>query len=116
MADEEKTASVNDAAAPQLMSGPVTVTLTKAVPSGDGTEVKELKFREPTGGDIERCGQPLLIDMLSGETPKISFDTKAMSAMMAVLAAVPPSTIRHMNAADWNTAAWSLARFFMPVL
>ncbi len=80
----------------------------------NGEEVKELTFREPTAADIERTGNPVLIDMLSGETPKLTFDAKAMSQMMALLAGVPPSTVKQMNTKDWNSAAWTLASFFMP--
>src|SRR4249919_3541346 len=81
-----------------------------------GEEVKELRFREPTAGDIERCGNPVNIDFVGGDTPKMTFDAKAMSAMMSQLASVPPSTIKQMHPRDWNSAAWSLASFFMPDL
>jgi hypothetical protein len=82
----------------------------------NGEEVKELKFREPTGGDIERCGNPVNIDVLSGETPRITFDSKAMTQMMSLLAGVPPSTIRAIHPKDWNTIAWQLVSFFTPDL
>ena len=84
----------------------------------NGDEVNELKFREPTAGDIERVGtNPVNIETV-GETNKmkVTFDTKAMSHMMSILAAVPPSTIKQMHPKDWNTAAWELAGFFMPDL
>ncbi len=80
----------------------------------NGDETKVLIFREPTGADIELVGNPVNLDMMSGDTPKISFDAKAMTGMMARLAGVPPSTIRQMHPRDWNTAAWNLAPFFMP--
>jgi len=95
----------------------VIVKLRKAI-IANGDEVKELTFREPTAGDIERVGtNPVNIEQV-GETGKlkVTFDTKAMSHMMSILAAVPPSTIRQMNPKDWNTAAWELASFFMPDL
>ena len=83
----------------------------------NGDEVNELTFREPTAADIERAGgNPVNIDMLSSDTPKISFDVKAMTQMMALLATVPPSTIRQMHPRDWNSAAWQLAHFFTPDL
>jgi Phage tail assembly chaperone proteins, E, or 41 or 14 len=84
--------------------------------SAHGDEIKELKFREPTAGDIEICGNPVNIDFVPGETPKLSFNSKSMSAMMSTLASVPPSTIRQLHTRDWNTAAWNLASFFMPDL
>lgn len=93
----------------------IVVTLRKAV-IAHGEEIKELRFREPTAGDIETCGNPVNIDFLSGPSPKMTFNEKAMSAMMSTLAAVPPSTIKNLHTRDWNTAAWNLASFFMPDL
>jgi hypothetical protein len=80
-----------------------------------GEEIGELKFREPTAGDIEICGTPVMIDFLTGEQPKMTFETKAMFAMMSRLAGVPPSTIKALHPKDWGYAALALAhRFFIP--
>lgn len=106
MVDEEKP-KVNGAASP------IVVKLRKPV-IANGDEVSELAFREPTGGDIERVGNPVNIDIISADTPKITFEAKAMTQMMALLAAVPPSTVRQMHPKDWNSAAWALANFFTP--
>ena len=95
----------------------IVVTLRKVI-IANGDEVKELIFREPTAGDIERVGSnPVNIEQV-GETGKlkVTFDSKSMSHMMSILAAVPPSTIKQMHPKDWNTAAWELANFFMPDL
>lgn len=108
--DQTKPEKVNGAETPSLV-----VALRKTV-IANGDEVKELRFREPTAGDIERCGNPVNIDMLSGDTPKLTFDSKSMTSMMALLAGVPPSTIRQLHTRDWNSAAWTLASFFMPDL
>jgi hypothetical protein len=81
----------------------------------NGDETNELSFREPTAGDIERFGNPVLLDM-GLDPPRITFDSKAMTQMMASLATVPPSTIRQMHTKDWNTCAWQLAGFFLPDL
>jgi len=107
MADE-----LNGKPAPVIPT--VNVKLRKSV-IANGEETKELIFREPTARDIEMCGNPVLIDM-AVDPPKISFDAKAMTQMMAALATVPPSTIRQMHPRDWNTAAWNLANFFLPEL
>jgi Phage tail assembly chaperone proteins, E, or 41 or 14 len=81
----------------------------------NGEQVSELRFREPTAADIERCGSPVHFDTFSGEMPKMTYEPKAMFAMMSTLAAVPPSTIRSMNTKDWEYAALMLAhRFFLP--
>lgn len=83
----------------------------------NGEEVSELRFREPTGGDIERVGtNPVQMDFSGGETPNLKFDAKAMTQMMSLLAAVPPSAIRQMHPKDWNWAAWQLGGFFVPDL
>jgi len=110
MADEKETISETKT---NGASSPLAMKLRKPV-IANGEEVSELTFREPTAGDIERVGNPVLLDFLSGDTPKATFDAKAMTQMMSVLAAVPPSTIRAMHPRDWNTAAWNLASFFMP--
>jgi len=92
---------------------PVVIKLRKPI-IANGDEVNELTFREPTAADIERVGNPVNVDMISGDTPKLTFEAKSMTQMMALLATVPPSAIRQMHPRDWNTAAWSLASFFMP--
>jgi hypothetical protein len=116
MADEPKAdATAETKQANGAATADIVITLRKPV-MAHGDEIKELRFREPTAGDIEKCGNPVSLDFNSGDTPKMSFDTKAMSAMMSTLAAVPPSTIRQMNPRDWNNAAWNLASFFMPDL
>lgn len=94
----------------------LSITLRKPVHSGDGGEVTELKFREPTAGDIEIVGNPVILDLIGNELPKVNFDSKSMTQMMARLANVPPSTIRQLHPKDWNTAAWMLTNFFMPDL
>lgn len=103
---------------PQVNSSPfpITVKLQKPV-MAHGDEISELVFREPTGGDIERVGNPVNIDPWSGgDRPRMTFDSKSMTQMMGLLALVPPSTIRQLHPQDWNTAAWALANFFMPDL
>jgi len=94
---------------------PLVVKLRKPIKLGSEETITELTFREPTASDIERCGNPVEIDFFGGgDTPKMSFNAKSMSAMMSVLAAVPPSTIKKMATRDWNSAAWTLASFFLP--
>src|SRR6266699_123074 len=98
----------------KVVGASIVVKLRKSV-IANGDEVKELTFREPTAADIERAGNPVDITYMGeNENPKVTFDAKAMTQMMSILAAVPPSTIRQMNTRDWNTAAWELASFFTP--
>ena len=92
---------------------PVVVVLRKPIMVGE-EEITKLTFREPTAADIERCGNPVNIDFMSGDTPKMTFDAKAMSAMMSALSGVAPPILRKLNTRDWNSAAWNLASFFLP--
>jgi hypothetical protein len=118
---DNETPEKEEAAPPQktngaaLLSGPITVKLRKPI-QANGEEVSELVFREPNGGDIERCGNPVDIDPFQGETVKLSFNEKKMTQMMSRLASVPPSSIRMMNPKDWNSIAWQLLPFFTPDL
>jgi len=79
----------------------------------NGESVAELKFREPTGGDIERVGCPIVLSVFE-QQPKPIFDGPIMTLMMAHLATVPPSTIRQMDPRDWQNGAMMLFHFFVP--
>jgi len=91
-----------------------TLVLRKAVVA-NGETVMQLKFREPTGGDIERIGNPVTMGVFE-QQPKVHFESAIMTQMMAHLAGVPPSTIRSMHPRDWTTGAWMLVNFFIPDL
>ena len=79
----------------------------------NGEDVNELKFREPTGGDIERVGCPIILSVFETQ-PKPIFDGPIMTMMMANLAGVPPSTIRQMDPRDRQNGAMMLFHFFVP--
>lgn len=87
-------------------------TLTRPI-MAHGDEIKVLHWREPTGGDIERAGNPVYLDF-SGPSPTMTFNEKKMANMISVLCAIPPSAVRSMTAKDWNAVAWKLFRFFTP--
>ena len=86
--------------------------LTKPI-QAHGEELHILRWREPTGADIERAGNPIIVDFF-GEKPSLTFNEKKMSAMISALCQVPPSSVRQLTAGDWNSIAWKLVRFFMP--
>jgi len=79
----------------------------------NGEEVDELNFREPTGGDIERIGCPIVLSVFETQ-PKPIYDGAIMTLMMAHLATVPPSTIRQLDPRDWQNGAMMLFHFFVP--
>jgi hypothetical protein len=75
--------------------------------------LKQLKFREPTGGDMMQFGDrwPVQIDWTTGN---VTPNAPAMAAVMSLLAAVPPSTIKAMTGKDFSTCSFALQSFFVP--
>lgn len=115
MADEVEGDSQPQPKTNGAAGAPLKVALRKPI-QANGEEVSELTFREPTGGDIERAGNPVIVDVFSGDTVKITFDEKKMVQMMSRLAEIPPSSVRMMHPKDWNSIAWQLVHFFTPDL
>ena len=72
--------------------------------------VKELAFREPTGGDINRYGNPVMINQ---EGNVVILDRK-MLTMMAVLSGVLQPFLEAMDPRDYNSCAYRLRNFFLP--
>jgi hypothetical protein len=73
-------------------------------------QVDQLSFREPTGADIIRHGNPVWINT-AGE---IMFDERKMTMMMAQLSGVLYPLLEAMHPQDWNSCAYRLRRFFLP--
>lgn len=84
--------------------------LHKGVRGPKGETVKELSFREPTGGDINRYGNPCLVDQ-NGDVIIIE---RKMTTMMAVLSGILQPFIEGMDPRDWNSCAYRLRGFFIP--
>jgi len=72
--------------------------------------LEELSFREPTGSDIVRIGNPVWITT-AGE---IMFDERKMTLMMAQLSGVLAPLLDFLHPQDWNSCAYRLRRFFLP--
>jgi hypothetical protein len=70
----------------------------------------ELSFREPTGGDINRVGNPVRID----STGEIVIEERKMTLMMATLSGVLSPLLDQLDPRDWNSCAYRLRRFFLP--
>jgi hypothetical protein len=92
--------------------GPATVKLRKPIVGNNGEMISELTFREPTGGDILRHGNPVRIDS-AGE---IQIDEKKMQAMMGQLSGVLSPLLNVMHPVDWASCAYRLQLFFLPDL
>jgi len=92
-------------------SWPVTVRLRRPIVGMKKDELlHELVFREPTGRDINTCGNPVRIDS-NGE---IQVDEKKMTQMMGQLSGVLPPLLSSMHPVDWNSCYYRLRPFFLP--
>jgi hypothetical protein len=89
---------------------PVTVKLRRPIVGNKGEQISELTFREPTGRDINNCGNPVRIDS-AGE---IQVDEKKMTAMMGQLSGVLAPLLNAMHPVDWNSCYYRLRPFFLP--
>src|SRR5262245_35409144 len=86
--------------------------LHKPIRDNNGREVKELSFREPTGGDINRCGNPCRVD----QNGDVIIDERKMSLIMANLSGILSPLLDTMDPRDWNSCAYRLRGFFLPEL
>ena len=93
-------------------NGKCIMTLRKKV-QAHGEMIDKIVFREPTGGDIERIGNPVILSIFEAN-PKPVYDAAIMTQMMSHLAMVPTSTIRTLDARDWQNCALALFNFFVP--
>jgi|SRR5215831_5429189 len=99
------------APAAPIETWPITVKLLhKAIRDNQNQLIRELKFREPTGGDINRCGNPCRIN-LDGD---VVIDERKMSLIMANLSGVLSPLLDVMDPRDWNSCAYRLRNFFLP--
>jgi hypothetical protein len=90
---------------------PITVRLLhKQIRGMKGELLKELTFREPTGGDINRHGNPCRVNF-EGE---VIIDEQKMMRIMAALSGLLPPLLDPMDPRDWNSCAFRLRNFFLP--
>ena len=84
--------------------------LHKPIRGNQNEEITQLSFREPTGGDINRCGNPCRINF-EGD---VVIDEKKMSLIMANLSGVLSPLLDRMDPRDWSSCAYRLRGFFLP--
>jgi hypothetical protein len=90
---------------------PVTVKLLrKPVRNAKNELVSELTFREPTGRDITRYGNPVHID----QTGEAKIDEQKMTLIISGLSGTLLPFIEAMDPRDWNSCAYRLRGFFLP--
>jgi hypothetical protein len=71
-------------------------------------QVRELTFREPTGGDINRYGNPVRIN----QDGDVVLDERKMTMMIAVLSGTLMPFIEAMDPRDWNSCAYRCCAVF----
>jgi hypothetical protein len=89
----------------------MTVTLTEPI-QAHGKEVGALEFRKPNGNDVRLCGYPFTITPNDDGSTTIKPDAGAISAMIARLAGIPPSSVGQLNFLDWNNCMGEVFSFF----
>jgi Phage tail assembly chaperone proteins, E, or 41 or 14 len=73
-------------------------------------EIRELHLRQPTGGDINAVGCPVIM----GEGGRFVVEDKRMHLMIGRLAGILTPILDGIDPRDWQTAAYRLFRFFIP--
>lgn len=84
--------------------------LRKPVRNGKNELVHELTFREPTGRDITRYGNPVSID----QNGDVMINEQKMTLIISGLSGVLLPFIEAMDPRDWNSCAYRLRGFFLP--
>jgi hypothetical protein len=101
------------ASPPPVDQFPITVKLLyRPILGNNREELTSLTFREPTGGDINHCGNPCRVNS-DGD---VVIDEKKMSLIMANLSGVLSPLLDRMDPRDWNSCAYRLRNFFLPDL
>jgi len=96
---------------PPQETWPVKVKLLhRPIKNNIGEEVRELIFREPTGGDINRHGNPVRIDQYG----EVLIDERKMTLIMGALSGILSPLLERMDPRDWNSCAYRLRSFFLP--
>ena len=86
--------------------------LYKSIRTEEGELLHELSFREPTGGDINRYGNPIRVN----QEGDVIIDERKMMVMMSALTGVFQPFLETMDPRDWNSCAYRLRGFFLPDL
>jgi tail assembly chaperone E/41/14-like protein len=96
---------------PPAETWPIKVRLLhRPIQNNQGVQVHELVFRQPTGGDINRYGNPVRIN----QEGDVVIDEQKMHRIMSALCGILPPFVEQMDPRDWNSAAYRLRNFFLP--
>jgi hypothetical protein len=82
----------------------VTIKLRKPI-QAHGKEIDELTLKEPTGGNLRRCGLPFGVGGV--------VETENVAKLISELGSVPPSTVDRLCALDFKEALEVVMHFFV---
>jgi hypothetical protein len=77
-----------------------------------GEQINELIFRKPNAGDITAAGFPFQFTINEDGTQTIKPEAASITAMIARLGNIPPSSAKSMSFPDWMTAMGEMLGFF----
>jgi hypothetical protein len=110
--DEDRELTPEEIERKEAMEDPLAYPLSRPI-QAHGEEIKILRWREPTGADIEKAGNPISIEVIPDTGRyRVAFDEKKMAAMICQLASIPPHSVRSLRAGDWTAIATKIFRFF----
>lgn len=92
----------------------IVVELSQVYEAPDGENLKVLILRKPTAGDFVHVGAMPVEINLAAENIEPKFNPVAMTGFLSRLSDQPPVFIRKLTPADWLSAAWAVAPFFVP--
>ena len=96
---------------PPAETWPITVKLLhKPTRNNKNEPINELTFREPTGGDINRYGNPVRIN----QDGDVIIDERKMTMIISSLSGVLLPFVEQLDPRDWNSCAYRLRGFFLP--
>jgi hypothetical protein len=82
----------------------------RAIRNNKNEEIREVVFREPTGGDINRYGAPVKMN----SDGLFDIDDRKMGMVMAALSGINLPFLERMDPRDWQSCAYRLKLFFHP--
>ena len=84
--------------------------LYKKIRDARGNVIDHLDFREPTGGDLNRYGNPVRVN----QEGDVIIDDRKMMQMMAVLSGTLQPFLEAMDPRDYCSCSYRLRVFFLP--
>jgi phage FluMu protein gp41 len=87
------------------MSEDIVIDLKKSITQGE-EEITQITLREPTAGDYEKCGYPLIIGD-GTSTP----DAKVIVKLIAACGKIPPPIVKQLGSADFNACMGAILSF-----